>query len=223
MQLLFPFPSQADVSAHSYVPLASHAAALAGLQRLGTMHGFRGLRLVGQAGCGKTHLLHAWAAATGAMVWEAAGLPFLPPAGSTVVVDDVDTLDAIGQENVFHIYNSLYKSGGALVVASAVSITPHMPLLADLRSRLLTLPEVELGQSTEADLTQLLLKWATDCQLTLKPDVVKYVLARAERNPAMLHALVRQLDTLSLVEKRGVTLPLVRKVLEDVAQGTLQG
>jgi hypothetical protein len=45
--------------------------------------------------------------------------------------------------------------------------------------------------------------------------VVTYVLARAERSPAALRALITALDDVSLEEKRGVSVHLVRKLIEN--------
>jgi chromosomal replication initiation ATPase DnaA len=204
-QLIFDFTASEDRSARSYLPLTSHLKALQALKFLEEGQGFKGLRLVGQAGTGKTHLLQAWCALTGTNY----GMSDHAPA---VAVDDVEESPA---EEVFHLYNRLYKQEGTLVVATTEPLTPNTKLLPDLRSRLLTLPEVVLAQPTDEDLTKLLVKWAGDRQLALKPDVVKYLLARAARNPAQLREMVGALDVLSLAEKRAVTVPLARQVLQE--------
>jgi chromosomal replication initiation ATPase DnaA len=204
-QLIFDFAASEDRSARSYLPLASHNQALQALKFLEEQQGFSGLRLVGQVGTGKTHLLQAWCALTGTHY----GLNTDAPA---VAVDDAENEDA---EALFHLYNRLHKQGGTLVLATTRALTPDTKMLPDLRSRLLTLPEVVLAQPTDEDLTKLLVKWAEDRQLALTPGVVKYLLARAERNPAQLQAMVTALDALSLAEKRAVTVPLARKVLQE--------
>jgi DnaA regulatory inactivator Hda len=210
-QLIFDFTNTPDISAKAYMPLSSHQNVLNQLHFAQNLNGFRGLRISGEKGCGKTHLLKAWSAVVGAEYIndEAAEIP----QGQIIAVDDIDKLSPKGQEQLFHIYNAVQKRNGLLVVAGTEEITPQTDILPDLRSRLLTLPSVHVENMTDADLNQLLLKWAEDSQLSLKPDVIKYLLSRAERSPAVLNGLIRTLDELSLTEKRAITLPLVRKVL----------
>ena len=55
----------------------SNAAARAWLRRTADWPDRR-LALWGEAGCGKTHLLHIWAERTGAVLWAGTGLAALP-------------------------------------------------------------------------------------------------------------------------------------------------
>ncbi|MDD9911955.1 MAG: DnaA/Hda family protein, partial [Alphaproteobacteria bacterium] len=183
MQLIFDFSTSPDVSAASYLPLASHQDALQQLQQLKDKSSFRGARIIGEKGSGKTHLLKAWAAVTGALYDTGETLDELPQQNNAVAIDGIDDLTPSQQESLFHLYNHLQKQNGLLVTTGEKPITPDTPMLPDLRTRLLTLPQVEITPPTDADLTQLLVKWAQDQNLTLKPDVVKYILARAERSP----------------------------------------
>ena len=213
-QLIFDFNNTPDASARTYLPLASHQNVLQQLHFTQNLSGFRGLRISGQKGSGKTHLIKAWSAVVKADYMDSTNLELTEDIGNHIIaVDDVDKLDSSAQEQLFHIYNAIQKRNGLLVIASTSEIGPKTEMLADLRSRLLTLPSVQIENMTDADLNQLLLKWAEDSQMSLKPDVIKYLLSRAERSPAVLNNLIKALDELSLTEKRAITLPFVRKVL----------
>jgi DnaA family protein len=151
------------------------------------------LCVYGPKGVGKTHLL--------AMADEL---------GHTTQ-DDVENLSLDQQEELFHTFNRVKAEGGHMVVASRVPVA-QIQLLPDVKSRLLTGTQVEMTLPIDDELNILLLRWAEDRQLLL-PDAVRlYVLARAERNPHTLAALVQRLDALSLEQKRAVTVPLAREL-----------
>lgn len=126
------------------------------------------------------------------------------------VVDDLDVATPAAQEELFHAFNS--RGGKGLLVASRVPVA-QLALLPDLKSRLLTGTQLEVALPTDEELRQLLTLWAQARQIMLPDAVADYVLLRAERNPAVLAALVAQLDALSLEQKRAVTVPLARQVL----------
>ncbi|MFZ2586905.1 MAG: DnaA/Hda family protein [Alphaproteobacteria bacterium] len=198
-QLIFPLNTGPDYSAEAFVPTTGSAAvraALAVLKPSSIPNILNGLVVVGAPASGKTHLAEMWRADH--------------PAGG--VVDGLESLDAAAQTEVFHTFNRLKEQGGALLVTSRVPVQ-ELPLLADLKSRLLTLNHVYLMPPDDAELAQLVAKWAAERQVVLPPAVTTYLLTRAERSPAALRTLVAALDELSLEEKRGVSVGLVKKVL----------
>ena len=149
--------------------------------------------LYGPAGGGKSHLL-ALAASRGA-----------------VVGDRLETMESEGQERIFHALNAKVP----VVVASNLPVAQIETLLPDLKSRLMTGTHVEVLPPTDEDLKALLKHWAEVMQLSLPDAVVDYILARAARSTHELAALMARLDALSLEQKRAVTVPLARAVLDE--------
>lgn len=202
-QLVLGLPVGVDYSAASFLPTVGSVQArrvLEGLVPSGAAHGGRVVVLVGPVASGKSHLLHMWREQVGE---EALAL----------AVDDVHALDRVGQERLFHDLNRLKEAGGAVLVTSAVPLN-EAGLLADLSSRLLAGETVFLQAPDGEELRELLVKWAGERQLHLPDAVMDYVLLRAERSAAGLHRLVVALDALSMEQKRAVTVPLVRSLLE---------
>lgn len=148
--------------------------------------------LYGPSGGGKSHLL-ALAAARGCTVG-----------------DGLDEMEREAQERLFHALNAKER----VVVASRVPVAQVEGLLPDLKSRLLTGVQVEVLPPSDEELRGLLLHWAQGRQIVLPESVVDYVLVRAGRSTHELAALVGCLDALSLEQKRAVTVPLARAVLE---------
>jgi DnaA family protein len=149
--------------------------------------------LYGPAGGGKSHLL-ALAASRGAEVG-----------------DKLETLVEEEQERLFHAFNANVP----VVVASGLPVAQLTNLLPDLKSRLLTGIQVEVSPPDDEDLRVMLKHWAEVMQLSLPDAVVDYVLVRAGRSTHELAALMARLDALSLEQKRAVTVPLARAVLEE--------
>lgn len=153
--------------------------------------------MYGPAGGGKSHLL-ALAASRGA-----------------VVGDKLEGLEPEGQERLFHALNAKVP----VVVASSIPVAQLENLLPDLKSRLLTGIQVEVAPPTDEELRVLLKHWAGVMQLSLPDAVVDYILLRAARSTHELAGLMARLDALSLEQKRAVTVPLARAVLEgDLCQ-----
>lgn len=202
-QMVLDFPHKADYSAASFLPTQGSEAARNLLQNFE-----RGvLCLWGAPGSGKTHLLQTWASRMGAM-------QSLDGAGNFLAIDDVDKLDAGAQQKLFFWLNRVGRNG-ALVVASRQPVVGMQNMLPDVRSRLSAGQAVEVLPPSEGELGQVAGKWAADRQLVLGPGVLEFILARAERSVPALRDLVERLDRLSLAEKRGITVPLARKVISD--------
>jgi chromosomal replication initiation ATPase DnaA len=152
--------------------------------------------LYGPTGVGKSHLL-TLATARGVSTW-----------------DNLDVLPQAAQPELFHALQQAAQGKGRVAVASIIPVAQLGNLLADVKSRLLLAPQLEIGLPDDAELRALMVHWAKGRQLTLVGAVADYVLSRAARNPAVLHELLMRLDRLSLAEKRKITVPLARRVLE---------
>jgi chromosomal replication initiation ATPase DnaA len=64
----------------------------------------------------------------------------------------------------------------------------------------------------------MLVKLFTDRQLAVAPDLIPWLAARTDRSFDAIRRLVAALDNAALAEKRRITQPLARRVLEN--QGT---
>lgn len=206
-QFSLPFPSQPENPAATLLPTQATAIARAALAG----HAAGPLHLHGPQGSGKSHLLQTAAAYHQVPVYVAQCPP--PPYPNILIIDDLHRLPPAGQTLLFHTINQHAQTGGRLLTAAPVPVA-ELPLLPDLGSRLQQGLAAELTEPTETDLAQLALRWAAAARLVLSPDVVEYLLSRAERSVPVLHSLVQKLNELSLEQKRAVTIPLARQVLQ---------
>ena len=185
------------------------------------------LALYGPPGCGKTHLCQVWRAASGAVEIDAGRLaraepPELLGAARACVLDDAEALlgcagganaDA-NAERLLHLFNSVVERGGQLLLTGHAAPARWPCGLADLGSRLAAAPAVRLEAPDDALMEALLVKLCADRQLAVDGKVLRYLLARMERSFAAARALVAALDRASLAERRALTVPLARRVLE---------
>ncbi len=177
------------------------------------------LALVGPAAAGKTHLAQVWAAATGAVVVDAAALPHLDlpalAAAGRVVVEDVPV--AAGHPGaeaaLFHLHNLIDAGGGRLLVTGRATPARWPLRLPDLASRMQAIAPVAIAEPDDALLAALLAKGLADRRLKADPAVIAYLVARMTRTAAAAMALADALDRLSLAEHRAVSRPLAARAL----------
>lgn len=181
--------------------------------------------LYGPAGCGKSHLLAVVATAHGGAVLAAAALQaeaVLRMDLAPVIL--VDGLDALNDEPaLFHLWNRTKEAGTHLLLAGRAAPARLKVNLPDLRSRLAAIPAIGIGAPDDSLLAALLVKHFADRQLRVGEDVVTYILGRVERSFAAIGSVVEALDRASLSERRPVTVPLARAVLEAMDKDDRQG
>jgi DnaA-homolog protein len=154
--------------------------------------------LWGEPGSGRTHLLRAAAAVN----------------PSLFVADDVATLDAGAQQQLFNAINAA-RDGRAGVLAAGSAPPAALALREDLRTRLAWGLVYHLKPLAESEKLRHLQGEARRRGLALSDELAAYLLARVPRDMATLSALLEALDREALTRKRPLTLPLVREVLES--------
>jgi DnaA regulatory inactivator Hda len=210
-----PFPSPPQFAAADFREAASNTAALAWLTRTADWPNNR-LLLWGEAGCGKTHLLHIWAARTGATLSSAPSLRGLPeiPTAPAIAIDDADAVE--DDAALFHLLNAAGEAGLPVLLAARVPPARWSIRLPDLASRLRAITAVEIGPPEDALLRALLARLLADRQLRPTEAVQDWLLSRLPRSAATLRDAVARLDDASLDQHRTITVPFARVVLADL-------
>ncbi len=167
--------------------------------------------LYGEAGCGKSHLLQA----SGFAYVDAAINPALAgiKAGEQLSVDNVEALTAEGQIALFALFNQIKANNGQLLTASTQP-PAHLALREDLRTRLGSGLIYRLQALSDAEKAEAIATLARERALKLSPEVIAYLLRHVSRDMRTLAMLVTALDQYTLEQKRPVTLPLLREMLQ---------
>jgi chromosomal replication initiation ATPase DnaA len=217
-QLAFDLPSRPSHARGNFFVSPANAAAVAAIDRPADWPNGR-LTLAGPTGSGKTHLVHVWAAATGAEIVAAADLARADIAAlgsvDALAVEDWDRLDEAAEAPAFHLVNLLHASQARLLTTARTPPARWALALPDLASRMQAGGVATLAPPDDALLANLLLKLFADRQIAPEPALIPWLLARIERSFAAAETVVEALDRAGLAEGRRVDRALARRILDN--------
>ena len=179
--------------------------------------GERFIYLWGAPGSGRTHLLRAVVDAANsagrrALMFDPDDTQFDAPDDALCAVDDVDRLGPAAQIALFNLHNRVHAGRGALL-ASGNAPPAQLQLRADLVTRLASGLVYQLHGLDELEKVAALRRHAEARGFQLSDDIVAYLLRHAQRDLPSLLRLLDALDRYSLANRRAITLPLVRELL----------
>lgn len=177
------------------------------------------LILVGEKGAGKTHLSYIWQEQFSAQRLNNQTLAFDENASHFIVEDLPSWLgDKDQEEFLFHLYNHCFLEQKKILVTSESAVSSLTFDTADLRSRLMSAATTTLKSPDDYLLLTVFFKLCSDRQLSIDETVVHYILARCERSLSFIKYVVEALNKKTLAEKRKVTIPLAKEILETYCQ-----
>jgi DnaA family protein len=211
-QLILDLLPEAPPSFENFVA-GSNAETLTGLAAwLAPASGESLFFVWGDTGAGKSHLLQACQAA----YCDARLDPELDGLDADTdfhAVDNVEALGESGQIVLFNLINRLRARSGRLLAAASVPPL-RLVLREDLRTRLGSGLLYRLQPLSDAEKLATLAEQARARGLVLPPEAFNYFFSRAPRDMRSLMALLVAIDRYSLEQKRPITLPLLREVLQ---------
>ena len=184
----------------------------------------RSLYLWGDAGSGRSHLLHATISALSAAglacayVSRGDSIPATPAQLRAVAVDDVQTLDAANQRAFFNLYNQLRERAG-IVLAAGDAPPARLKLRPELLTRLGWGLVYQVQGLTDEDKARALKRHADARSFDLPDNVIDYLLRHLSRDLPSLMSVLDALDRHSLEAKRPITLPLLKELLRPDDDG----
>ncbi|HSU05028.1 MAG TPA: chromosomal replication initiator DnaA [Acetobacteraceae bacterium] len=212
-QLPLPFIHRPEF-AGDFLEAASNAAALTWLARAGDWPGGR-LAIWGDAGCGKTHLLHHWVGRVGGRYLCGPVLRQDPPT-TALAIDDAD---AVPEPTVLlHILNAAAEAGLPVLLAARQAPARWRACLPDLASRLRAVTAVEIGPAEDSLLKALFARLLAD-RVQVPACLQDWIRLRLPRTPGALREAAARLDRASLAAGGAVTRSLAASLLEGLRQG----
>lgn len=215
-QLTLPFAEDQNFAAEDFCPAPSNAAAREWLLHPDRWNNGR-LILWGEAGCGKTHLLHIWAHTQQAEILDSATLQRLRRVQNPIALDDADLVpDPVA---LLHLLNTAAEAGQPILLAARLPPARMAYKLADLTSRLRAASAVEIRPPEDELLDQLLTRLAAARQLSLSIAVRNTLLLHLPRAPAFYREAIARLDRAGLDRgtriNRALALEIVTTLLQD--------
>jgi chromosomal replication initiation ATPase DnaA len=173
--------------------------------------------LVGPEGSGKTHLAEVWRMRSGAGSIAASDLRIedVPSQFSqgALVIEAIDSDDA-SEAVLFHAFNHAKQIDARLLLTSRE--WPRSTRLADLKTRLSSLPVAAIQLPDDALLRGVLVKLFSDRQIAVDEALISYLVSRMPRSLAMARLLVDRIDSASLEQKTDVTRSFAGRILSQL-------
>jgi DnaA-homolog protein len=188
----------------------------------------KSLHLHGQHNSGKTHILHSICSKAQQQRLTFLYIPMRESVKKEphqilgnietydiVCIDDIDAISGHRhwQEALFHTYNKVTEHNNKIFTSSQEVIKDSNIALNDLTSRLSWGLTFRMHKLDEQGLSQLLESKINSSGLTLSSEVKDYILMRAPRTIDDILYIIKTLDTASWHDKRSLTKPFVKEIL----------
>jgi chromosomal replication initiation ATPase DnaA len=216
-QLALPFGEPSRFAPEDFCPAPSNARARAWLAAPEEWSNGR-LVLHGEAGVGKTHLLHIWAGQVGAALIEGTTLRGLRQVRGPLAIDDADAVPEPAA--LLHILNAAREFGFLALLASRQPPHRMSYKLADLTSRLRASSEVEIRAPEDELLEMLLLRLGAERQVTLSIPVRNLLLLHLPRSGFYYREAIARLDRLAVERGARITRTLAADIVAEMLAET---
>ena len=191
---------------------------------------FQSVYIWGQAAIGKSHLLQAVCNLASQADLNVAYIPLSQYAELSpemleglhhlhmVCVDDIDYI--VGQpeweQALFHLYNRLRDQQRPLLMTGANGPRDLAFQLEDLKSRIIWDLTYHLQPLSDKDKISLLQKRADARSFEISAEVAAYLVKNVKRDLPSLLELLDKFDQATLAEKRKLTIPFVKSLIQDI-------
>jgi DnaA family protein len=207
---------------------ADNAQLLLQLVDATSLKGERFIYLWGGPGSGKSHLLQAVCHALSASSHTGVYLPLAHTGMRPEMLEGLENMPLIAIDDcqaiagnrdwetaLFNLYNRVRDRGeGHMIVTGSVNPQALGLVLPDFESRLLWGLVFQIQGLNDDQLAQALQMRAKGRGMDMPDDVAGYILRRCPRDMHTLFDLLDKLDHESLVAKRKLTIPFVKKFVE---------
>jgi chromosomal replication initiation ATPase DnaA len=175
-----------------------------------------GFIVCGPTGSGKSHLASALQTLTSGLIIEARNLKENKldklAKNKCLIIEDIYKYKS--EKLLLHIYNMMFERKHNIMFTSNVSINSINFKLPDLKSRLLSMPQVNIGLPDDELLKNLFIKQFADFGVTVEPEVINYLLKRIDRSFESILYMVNRINALSLEKSKKITIPFIKNVLK---------
>jgi chromosomal replication initiator protein len=237
-QLLLNFPSHPEYSFSNFVVSNGSQIAFETANEFCSANqtAYQALYLFGQKNLGKTHLLLSIgnrAAEKGLRAICIQGQDFVARIADDPSVEAQETLDQLlnvdyflmdnieplthstkAQEKLYHIYNQMIEKGGKLAFTASLPPERNAAMESYLTSRFQWGMVAEIKPIDDTTTAKIILKLAKDINLTLPEPIIHFLLSRIPRDFISIQNAVSTINRESYVQKKKVTLPLVKTALD---------
>ena len=126
----------------------------------------------------------------------------------------IENIEKIKNHNFFlHVINVVKEKNYKVLLTSRLPIEKLDIKLEDLKSRLLAYSHSKILLPTDDVLRGIITKISRDKGLLLSDNVINYILSHVERSYSIINIFINELDQLSLIRKKKITIPFIKKFI----------
>lgn len=181
--------------------------------------------LWGETSCGKTHLLQAYVTQ---LLSQNKSAAIIKPTEldnrqnvqliemfNIICIDNIEQIarNKAREEALFFWINETKQAGKKIILAGQLSNNSEQWHLPDLRSRLQAGRTHELKTLNREDSFRVFKHQAMNRGIKIDSKIEKYLKNNYPMNTAYLSSLLNKLDQVTLIEKKQVTIPLLKKIV----------
>ena len=128
----------------------------------------------------------------------------------------IENIEKIENHYFFlHVINVVKEKNFKVLLTSRLPIKELNIRLEDLKSRLLAYSHSKILLPTDDVLRGIIIKISKDKGLLLSDTVINYILTHVERSYSIINSFINELDQLSLIRKKKITIPFIKKFIES--------
>ena len=128
----------------------------------------------------------------------------------------IENIEKIENHYFFlHVINIVKEKNFKVLITSRQPIKELNIALEDLESRLLAYAHSKILLPTDDVLRGIIIKISKDKGLLLSDTVINYILSHVERSYSIINSFINELDQLSLIRKKKITIPFIKKFIES--------
>ena len=187
----------------------------------------KNLYIYGKSGSGKTHLLHGICnlanekqlssiyldakSITEKDIKNLEEMQYL----EVICIDNIEYISGKNQWEMafFNLFNCVYTKGTSLIMTSSYKPKKLNINLPDLLSRLQWVLAFKINPLQDEDLLNALKNKCIQKGINISEDILKFIIYRLSRNLSELSIATEKLSSLAIANKRKVTIPFVKKIL----------
>lgn len=206
-QTIFDFPSVNEFYEEDFIVSTSNIKAYNALANFELWNEKR-LIIRGEEGSGKSHLSKIFSIKTNALVLENNfDINNLPK--QNLIFENIEQYK--NETNFFHLINFAKNNSLYLLLTTDANLDIMLP---DLKSRLESSSQAKIKSPDEILFRTIIHKNFHDRQINLESDVLDFITKRLKRSYKAIKEFVMKVDNYSLSNKRPITIPLIKKVIE---------
>lgn len=218
IQEIFSFHQVENLDWNDFIESEENREAVACLSCWPKSWHSNGVIIYGAPKVGKTHIASLWAQTANAIYILKAAFSKNPrnlfDANCNFVIDNFDDLADIDINNwMFDFFNICREKNRFFLLISRTSPSMWNIKLKDLRSRLQTLPAINMRSPNDDLLLKIAKKLSKDFGISVTDETLSYILNHIRRDVPTLSATLRMFDKIAMQKQKSITIPFVRNYI----------